>query len=179
MRLRRLVPIVLLLAACADTEPAAEPATTRPTIEATTTAVTEEPTTAEPTEANGPPEECETTPPDTPLAEAIMVAPIPETAVVSRVQEVAPHSDADQSTVDVVVYLCSTPLTTDEHRIVATDIAIAALPEGDGIGELQVGLYMPDGSGGLRQGRTLSVEDYQTYTWDRDVARAPETIWQD
>lgn len=153
--------------------------TTEPEQEATSAP---EETTGEEPEPAGPPEECDTGAPETPLGEAIMATALPETTTIVSVQELRPDSDVDQSLTWVRVDLCSEPLNSEEHRTLATDIAIAARDAeggGDAIWRLSVGLYMPDGSGGLRQGRTLYVEDFAVYTWDREAARAPETIWED
>lgn len=165
---------VLLLAACST--PAEEPSVTQePTVEETT--VEEATTVEQTTEPSDPLEACDPAAPETDLAEALTATPLPDTAVVKAVQEVTPHRDEDQSNVDVVVYLCTTGLTDDEHRTVATDLAIAAMEEGASIGEFHVDQYVTDGDS-LEQGPGLSVDDFGMYTWDRDAARAPETNWE-
>lgn len=167
---------VLLLAACSTSDEEA-PATQEPPVaaEATGEATTEPP--EETTEPVDPLAACDPAAPETDLAEALTATPLPDTAVVKAVQEVTPHRDEDQANVDVIVYLCTTGLTDDEHRTVATDLAIAAMEEGASIGEFHVDQYVTDGDS-LEQGPGLSVDDFGMYTWDRDAARAPETNWE-
>ena len=165
---------VLLLAACST--PAEDPpATQEPAAEETT--VEEATTVEQTTEPSDPLEACDPSAPETGLADALNATPLPDTAVVKAVQEVRPHRDEDQANVDVIVYLCTTGLTDEEHRTVATDLAIAAMGEGTPIGEFHVDQYVTDGDR-LEQGPGLSVDDFSMYTWDRDAARAPETIWE-
>ena len=174
MKTYRIAAAVLLLAGCSTPE---EPVAPEPPAPATEETVTETTEAVETTEVVDPLATCDPEEPDTGLAEAITATPLPDSTVVKAVQEVAPHSDEDQSNVDVVVYLCTTGLTHDEHRTVATDLAIAALGEGTPIGEFHVDQYVIDGDS-LEQGPVLSVDDFGTYTWDRDAARPPETLWE-
>lgn len=155
----------LLLAACSTTEQTVEPSPA-PSVEATTEAdaVTVEATT-EPTA------ECEAGAAETPLAEAITAASLPDGATVQMVQEL---EDIDSGLLDVIVYLCTPPLDDEQHRTIATDLAIAAHGTGEGIDEMIVGQYTPEGE----QGPSLEVEEFGLYTWDRDAARAPESIWE-
>jgi len=167
---------VLLLAAC-STPQDDPPATQEPPVaeEATSEATTEPP--EKTTDPVDPLAACDPSEPDTGLAAALTSTPLPDSTVVKMVQEVRPHSDEDQSNVDVIVYLCTTGLTDEEHRVVATDLAITAMGEGATIGEFHVDQYVTDGDS-LEQGPGLSVDDFGMYTWDRDAARAPETIWE-
>lgn len=167
---------VLLLAACSAPEEN-PPATQEPVNTAQATREATEETVEETTEPADPLAACAPEEPDTGLAEALVVTPLPDSTVIKMVQEVAPHSDEDQSNVDVVVYLCTTGLADEEHRAVATDLAISALGEGTPIGEFHVDQYVTDRDS-LEQGPGLSVDDFGMYTWDRDAARAPETIWE-
>lgn len=166
---------VLLLSACStpDEEPPA--AQEPPVAEEATSEVTTEPP-EETTEPVDPLAACDPAAPDTGLAEALTATPLPDSTLVKMVQEVTPHRDEDQANVDVIVYLCTTGLTDEEHRTVATDLAITATEEGTSIGEFHVDQYVTDGDG-LEQGPGLSVDEFGLYTWDRDAARAPETIW--
>lgn len=187
------IALAASLAACGFAEPPEAATSTEMTTEAMPT---EEPTaepeqgptsapeetTSEKSEPAGPPEECTPGAARTPLGEAISATDLSETTTIVSVQELRPDSDVDQSLKWVRVDLCSEPVTADEHRAVATDIAIAARDAeggGDAIWRLSVGLYVPDGSGSLEDSRTLYVEDFSVFTWDRDAARAPETIWED
>ena len=165
---------VLTLTACGGESDAPEP--TQPAAEEPTEQAAQ-PTPEATTEAADPLAQCDPDEPETSLAEAITSTSMPDTTVVEAVQEVAPHADADQTEVDVVVYLCTTGLTDEEHRTVATDLAIAARDEGTPIGEFHVDQYIA-GEDGLEQGPSLSVGDFGMYTWDRDAARAPETAWE-
>ena len=170
MRTRTLlIPAVLLLAACSapagDPAPAPEPVAE----EEPTEAPAEDPT-AEPSEETTE-TECEAGTPETPLAEAITAADLPDGATVQLVQEL---EDIDTGDLDVIVYLCTPPLDEDEHRVAATDIAIAAHDTGEGIDEMLVGQWTPEGE----QGPVLEVEDFGMFTWDRGAARAPETVWE-
>lgn len=187
MRTRHLSALaaVLLLAACGTNATTGEPEPTTPTPVASQAAEepTEEPTTPEPTteEPKAAPPECETGEADTPLGEAVYAADIPPTVSVLTVEELRPDSDEDQSLKWVVVQLCSGNLTEDEHRTVATDLAIAARDAdggGDEIWRMSVQLYTP-GMEGMEQVRTLIVEDFGVFTWDRSAGRPPETIWED
>lgn len=174
MRTRPLViPAVLLLAACSapaeDPAPAPEPVAEEEPTEAPTEDPTEDPT-EEPSEETTA-AECEAGTPETPLAEAITAADLPDGATVQLVQEL---EDIDTGDLDVIVYLCTPPLDEGEHRVAATDIAIAAHATGEGIDEMLVGQWTPEGE----QGPVLEVEDFGMFTWDRDAARAPETVWE-
>lgn len=180
---------VLTLSSCGTSEPteattvadATTEAAPSPEPEGEPTSAAEESPREEP-EAAGPPEACTVTAPETPLGEAIASVDLPETTAIATVQELRPDSDVDQSLKWVRVDLCSEMLSDEEHRTVATDIAIAARDAeggGDQIWRVSVGLYVPNDAGDLEQDRTLFVEDFSTYTWERDAARAPESIWEE
>lgn len=70
--------------------------------------------------------ECEVTPADTALGEDIMATELPDGAVATAVTENRPDSDVDPSLTWVRVEVCSAGLSAADHRVVATDIAIAA-----------------------------------------------------
>lgn len=167
MRRLALPLLVLSLAACGAPEPTSEPEPTEASVEevAAEAEPTEEPTTAE-AEA-----ECEAGPADTPLAQAITAAPLPDGAAVRMVQEV---EDLDTGDLDIVIHLCTPAIDDDAYRVAATDLAIAARDTGEEIDEMIVYQYSPEGE----QGDTLNVDGFGDYTWDRDAARAPESIWE-
>lgn len=158
---------VLMLAACGAPapEPPAEPSTVEETVEEASAAQATEESASETAAA------CEAGSPETPLAEAIAAAPLPEGAAVRMVQEV---EDLDTGDLDIVVHLCTPAIDDDAYRVAATDLAIAARDAGEGIDEMIVYQYSPEGE----QGDTLSVDGFGDYTWDRDAARAPESIWE-
>ncbi len=132
--------------------------------------------------AGGVPEACTVTAPETALGEAITSVDVPESTAITAVQELRPDSDVDQSLKWVRVDLCSAALSEEEQRTVATDIAIAARDAeggGDQIWRVSVGLFVANDAGELEQDRTLFVEEFSSYTWERDAARAPESNWEE
>lgn len=187
MRTRHLSALaaVLLLAACGTNATTGEPEQpTTPTPVASQ--ATEEPTTEAPTSVQPPAPEpvdpCEAHAPETTLAEDIMAVEVPDGITITDVTENRPDSDIDQSLTWIRAELCGDDISADEHRVIATDIAIAARDAeqgGDRIWRLSVGLWIADDAGEIEQGRSLYVEDFPLYTWDRGAARPPEGIWED
>ena len=173
-----LAPLVLLLAACGG--PSEDP-TPEPVAETTTEVTTEATTPEATTDPVDRVAQCETSQPQGPIGEAIAAVELPEGTRVAQVEEFPPLPDAeDQNSTYVEVELCSVPLNSDEHRAVATDVAAAAATaEGPGIYRMQVELWMPRDDGSLREGRVLYVEEFGSFTWDRERVPAIDSMWQE
>lgn len=126
---------------------------------------------------------CEVTPADTALGRDIMATEMPDGAVITAVTENRPDSDVDPSLTWVRVEVCSAGLSADDHRVVATDIAIAARDAaegGDRIWRLSVASWQAVGGAEYPElERSLYVEDFSMYTWDRGAAVPPEDTWEE
>lgn len=161
-------------------EPAKEPSEVESATEAPESSTPQAATTeADPVAIPG----CEVTPAETTLGEDIMATELPDGLVITAVTENRPDSDIDPSLTWVRVEVCSSGLSTEEHRVVATDIAIAARDAADGgdrIWRLSVTSWKAiDGAEYPELERALYVEDFSMYTWDRDAAVPPEGTWED
>lgn len=86
---------------------------------------------------------CEVTPADTALGEDIIATELPDGAVVTAVTENRPDSDVDPSLTWVRVEVCSAGLSAEHHRVVATDIAIAARDAAGGATGSGGSLWLP------------------------------------
>lgn len=174
---------VVLLAGCSTTETTAEQSPV-PTVETTTVEATTPPVVVETTTAPDPAElveQCDIKDPQGPIGEALMTADLPDGTRISSVDEFPPLPDAeDQDSTVVQVTLCSVPLNRDEHRTVATSLAVAAgSAEGPGIYRMDVTLEVPREDGSLQEGRHLFVEDFQSIVWERDNPEETFNFWRE
>ena len=101
------------------------------------------------------------------IAVAVASAHVPSTVSLILGTQVI-GSIEKQGMSEVVVRLCSAPLTDDELVDVAVIIArtIYAAPGHDTVSLLKVSSWVPDGSDSVKQDHSATTDDYQLTLWD-------------
>lgn len=175
-----------LLAGCSGTadgpEEAAEPARTTHAAEPTVEPSESEPSTEGPAVAvvEVPAQCLAATSAQTegdPIAEAAATASLPEGVTLHLGTQVitSTHEPGD---FEAVSRICSAPLTEDEHRAIATEVAraIYASGVGESLASLRVTSWVPDGET-ITDAGSLRVEDYGLVLWDSETANL-DAMWK-
>ena len=113
---------------------------------------------------------------DKTMTKAAAKADLPPTVVLMHAQTI--HSVDEPGATEVVVRICSEPLTGASHREIATAIATAVYDAGldAKITRFYVTSWIPAGDS-IEQGDPLRIDHFALYLWGPDVPD-PDSRWK-